>query len=195
MARFIIVSNDRVWDGSSFSKDAKVAQQYKKLESAERQIRRIRETTDVQFAIYDFRKREVIKEIPEKVEEKKVSINDLKLDQIFEISEIFSNLDDYIEELEIQLSYTDKQQQDLLHYLENTNLNAAESCKVSLAVKEIRKKRRFIKDCLQLLKPFKTKDLTTASLSVLDKKDWIINPVYYPKTNVLEEKHLLKENA
>ena len=49
------------------------------------------------------------------------------------------------EQLPVQLSYYDMQQQDLLHYIENNKLNASKQSQIFKLLKEIREKRRLIK--------------------------------------------------
>lgn len=68
------------------------------------------------------------------------------------INNLINNVNNLLEEirqkrteLPIQLSYYDLQEQDILHYIENNKLNAAKQSKIFKVLKEIREKRRLIK--------------------------------------------------
>lgn len=63
--------------------------------------------------------------------------------------------DDYIDTLVGKLSDYDKKTSDLLHYIENNNLNAPQSCKIVKEIKKIRQKRREVKKSMEISKIYK----------------------------------------
>lgn len=69
--------------------------------------------------------------------------------------QILNKVDEYIETLAEELSNYDKRTTDLLHYIENNNLNAPQSCKVIKEIKKIRLERRKIKKDMELSKVYK----------------------------------------
>ena len=58
----------------------------------------------------------------------------------------FTSIDQEINDILQELSNVDLEQQDILHYIENNNLNASGYAKVGKLLKEIRLKRRKIKN-------------------------------------------------
>ena len=62
------------------------------------------------------------------------------------ITEAADRLKRYIEELDKKLSELDKQQNDVLHFIEKYNLNASDGFKVYKLLKDIRVERRSIKN-------------------------------------------------
>ena len=71
------------------------------------------------------------------------------------ILHLFQDIDKRQEELSKEQSTVDSKQDEILHYIENHNLNAAERCKVISLLKKIREERRQIKneiDVIRLLK-------------------------------------------
>ena len=69
--------------------------------------------------------------------------------------QILNKVDVYIDTLAEELSNYDKRTTDLLHYIENNNLNAPQSCKVIKEIKKIRLERRKIKKDMELSKVYK----------------------------------------
>ena len=63
----------------------------------------------------------------------------------------FTGIDKEINDISQELSNVDLEQQDILHYIENNNLNASGYAKVGKLLKEIRFKRRNIKNDLDKL--------------------------------------------
>lgn len=63
----------------------------------------------------------------------------------------FTSIDQEINEIAQELSNVDLEQQDILHYIENNNLNAGGYAKIGKLLKEIRLKRRNIKNDLDKL--------------------------------------------
>ena len=71
------------------------------------------------------------------------------------ILKFFQETDKRLEELKNKLSVWDIKQQEILHYIENHNLNAAESCKLIKLLKNIRSERRIIKDEMDVIRSVK----------------------------------------
>lgn len=65
--------------------------------------------------------------------------------------QFFTSIDKEINEVVQELSNVDLEQQDILHYIENNNLNAGGYAKVGKLLKDIRIKRREIKNDLDKL--------------------------------------------
>lgn len=63
----------------------------------------------------------------------------------------FTSIDQEINDILQELSNVDLEQQDILHYIENNKLNASGYAKVGKLLKEIRLKRRKIKNDLDKL--------------------------------------------
>lgn len=69
--------------------------------------------------------------------------------------QILNKVDEYIDTLVEELSNYDKRTTDLLHYIENNNLNAPQSCKIIKEIKKIRQERRKIKNDMEISKVYK----------------------------------------
>ncbi len=69
--------------------------------------------------------------------------------------QILNRVDGYIDTLVEELSNYDKRTTDLLHYIENNNLNAPQSCKIIKEIKKIRQERRKIKNDMEISKVYK----------------------------------------
>ena len=65
--------------------------------------------------------------------------------------EFFTSIDKEINNITEELSNVDLEQQDILHYIENNNLNAGGYAKVGKLLKNIRLRRRDIKNDLDIL--------------------------------------------
>ena len=65
--------------------------------------------------------------------------------------EFFTSIDKEINNIAEELSNVDLEQQDVLHYIENNNLNAGGYAKVGKLLKNIRLRRRDIKNDLDIL--------------------------------------------
>lgn len=63
----------------------------------------------------------------------------------------FTSIDKEIENISEELSNVDLEQQDILHYIENNNLNAGSYAKVGKLLKDVRKRRRDIKNDFEKL--------------------------------------------
>lgn len=116
---------------------------------------------------------------------------------------LFQNIDSDLKKLQDELSIYDQIQQDLLHYLENHNMNAPDSCKLVKQLKKIREERREIKDDISIISSVKDlfvdryknkfieKDLIKLLNSLNDIKDRQKNPTY--KYRYLDENLEIKE--
>lgn len=71
------------------------------------------------------------------------------------ILNLFQDMDKQLEELQKKQSKCDKEQQEVLHYIENNSLNAVQSCKVVRLLKDIRYERRKIKDEIAIINSVK----------------------------------------
>ena len=108
----------------------------------------------------------------------------------------FTSIDKEIENISEELSNADLEQQDILHYIENNNLNAGSYAKVGKLLKEVRKRRRNIKNDFEKLQSirdnfarkyndkFIANDIskTLKNIEVLKNKTLYIN-----RTNILEK--------
>ena len=69
--------------------------------------------------------------------------------------EILNDVDEYTGNLVDRLSEHDKRTTDLLHYIENNNLNAPQSCRMVKEIKKIRQYRRKIKNDIEISKVYR----------------------------------------
>lgn len=67
----------------------------------------------------------------------------------------FQDIDRRLEKLSKELSIADTKQQELLHYIENHNLNAVESCRIIKLLKTVREERREIKNEINVVQSLK----------------------------------------
>ena len=58
----------------------------------------------------------------------------------------FQDIDKRLKELSSEQSIADIKQDEILHYIENHNLSASQSCKLIKQLKKVRKERRIIKN-------------------------------------------------
>jgi len=114
------------------------------------------------------------------------------------MKQFFENIDKELKDLQEELLQKEKEQQDILHYIENNNLNAGGYSKVGKLLKQVRQERRVIKndiDRINHIKTFTDKynnklitgDIvqTLKGLNTITKKQ--LNPVYIRKTNIIDE--------
>lgn len=81
---------------------------------------------------------------------------DLEVTDILKmILHLFQDIDKRQEELSKQQSIVDSKQDEILHYIENHNLNAIERCKVVNLLKDIRIERRQIKNEIDVIRSLK----------------------------------------
>ncbi len=80
------------------------------------------------------------------------------MDIVEEITNAIKILDEvevYTESLCEALSNQDQKTSDLLHYIENNNINAAQSCHLIKEIKKVRIERRKIKNDMEIARAFK----------------------------------------
>lgn len=108
----------------------------------------------------------------------------------------FQDIDKRLEKLSKELSIADTKQQELLHYIENHNLNAVDSCKIIKLLKTVREERREIKNEIKVVQSLKDtfvdkyknkfieKDLIQALKNLKELSE---------KQNIITKKHLNKK--
>ena len=67
----------------------------------------------------------------------------------------FQDIDKRLKELSNEQSIADTKQDEILHYIENHNLSASQSCKLIKQLKKIRKERRLVKDEINIIMSLK----------------------------------------
>lgn len=67
----------------------------------------------------------------------------------------FQDIDKRVSELNNKQSMWDIKQDELLHYIENHNLNAVKSCKIVKQLKYVRAERRQVKDEIDVIRSLK----------------------------------------
>lgn len=120
---------------------------------------------------------------------------------IIEMKNFFENFEKDLDSLKKDESKYNFEQLDLLHYIENNNLNASGYSKVGKALKELRKDRRIIKNKIEkmeaiqkLVRKYNNKfilqDLiqTLKELNIIKKQH--NEPIYRNRTEIVKEKLL-----
>ena len=111
----------------------------------------------------------------------------------------FQNIDKQIQQISEEQRQKDLEREDILHYFENHNMNAADYCKYGKLLKQVQIERRKIKfdlertQCIRdtLTQKYNNKLITgdiiktIKELKEIDKKQ--SNPKYKCRTNILEE--------
>ena len=113
------------------------------------------------------------------------------------MKQFFENIDKELRELSSELNQKEKEQQDILHYIENNNLNAGGYSKAGKLLKRVRQERREIKNNIDRIKNIKiftdkyNKKLivgdivqTLKGLNTITKQQQ--HPIYIRKTNIIE---------
>lgn len=67
----------------------------------------------------------------------------------------FQDIDKRLNELTNQLSVWDTKQDELLHYIENHNVDAVKSCKIVKQLKHVRAERRNVKNEIDVIRSLK----------------------------------------
>lgn len=81
---------------------------------------------------------------------------DLQVSDILKlVLQLFQEIDKRQEELNKKQSISDSKQDEILHYIENHNLNAVERCKIISLLKKVREERRQIKNELDVIRSLK----------------------------------------
>lgn len=89
--------------------------------------------------------------------------------------QVLNQVDEYIDTLVNELSNYDKRTTDLLHYIENNNLNAPQSCRIVKELKKIRQERRKIKNDMEISKVYKD---NINKLINVDSRNMLMTKVY-----------------
>lgn len=77
------------------------------------------------------------------------------IEELTSISKSLNRVQDYMRRLDSQLSIQDQKQQDLLHLIENENLDTNQRYRIIKELKEIRIERRKIKNDIEISRTFK----------------------------------------
>jgi esterase/lipase len=67
----------------------------------------------------------------------------------------FQDIDKRLKELSNAQSIADIKQDEILHYVENHNLDASKCCKIIKQLKKVRKERRLVKDEIDVIRSLK----------------------------------------
>ncbi len=112
--------------------------------------------------------------------------------------DFFQNIDKQIQQISEEQRQKDLEREDILHYFEGHNMNAADYCKYGKMLKQVQMERRKIKFDLErtrcirdtLTQKYNNKLITgdiiktIKGLKEIDKRQ--INPQYNCRTNILE---------
>lgn len=116
----------------------------------------------------------------------------------------FQNIDKRMSELSGQQSKWDSIQDEFLHYIENHNMNAVESCKIIKQLKYVRNERRKVKNEIDVIRSLKAtfvdkynnkfieKDLIQAIKNLKDLNQRQIN-IKYTYQYLTEELEIINE--
>lgn len=116
----------------------------------------------------------------------------------------FQNIDKRMSELSGQQSKWDSIQDEFLHYIENHNMNAVESCKIIKQLKYVRNERRKVKNEIDVIRSLKAtfvdkynnkfieKDLISAIKNLKDLNQRQIN-IKYTYQYLTEELEIINE--
>ena len=109
----------------------------------------------------------------------------------------FTSIDKEINDIYQELSNVDLEEQDILHYIENNNLNAGGYAKVGKLLKDVRIRRREIKNDLDklnsvrdnLTKKYNNKFIEKDIIGAIKGIEAVKNKTgkYNNRTNILEE--------
>lgn len=67
----------------------------------------------------------------------------------------FQDIDKRLKELSNEQSIADTKQDEILHYIENHNLSASQSCRLIKQLKKVKKERRLVKDEIDTIRSLK----------------------------------------
>ena len=80
----------------------------------------------------------------------------MEVEELFKyMLEFFQDIDERLSELSQRQSEWDKKQDEILHYVENNNLDAIKSCKIIKLLKYVRDERRQVKDEIDVIRSLK----------------------------------------
>ncbi|MBO7614756.1 MAG: hypothetical protein J6T15_03575, partial [Bacilli bacterium] len=77
------------------------------------------------------------------------------LEEITNATKILDVIENYNDGLCDALSNQDQKISDLLHFIENNNINAAQSCHLIKEIKKVRMERRKVKNDMELARVYK----------------------------------------
>ena len=116
------------------------------------------------------------------------------IDEIKEVVERLDRIDEYNNSLTDNLSELDCKQQDLLHYIENNKINILWCYRMLKEIKQIRQKRRKVKNDMELLSKYNeqktkiiSKDNRQFLLTEIYKKEKMLSKNYTNKQYTEEE--------
>ena len=116
------------------------------------------------------------------------------IEEIKEIVERLDRIDEYNNSLTDNLSELDCKQQDLLHYIENNKINVLWCYRMIKEIKQIREKRRKVKNDMELLSKYSeqktkmiSKDNRQFLLAEVYKKEKTLSKNYTNKQYTEEE--------
>lgn len=132
---------------------------------------------------------------------------EMTVEEILKImKQFFEEIDKELRELSEELSQKELEQQDILHYIENNNLNAGGYSRAGKLLKKIRQERRAIKDNIDRINHIKiftdkynnkliVGDIvqTIKGLNTITKKQQ--HPVYVRRTNIIKRLEEEKEET
>ena len=95
-----------------------------------------------------------------------------------------NKIDEYINTLVDELSNYDKRTTDLLHFIENNNLNAPQSCKIIKEIKKVRQERRKIKNDMEISKAYKD---NINKLIGIDNRSMLLTKIHKTKKQLETE--------
>lgn len=97
------------------------------------------------------------------------------IEELKTITNKLEEIDNYTQTLGDKLSIEDKKTSDLLHYIENNKLSAFECYRLFKEMKDVRIKRRKIKNDMELAKTF---DINKSKLLLKENRIFLINELY-----------------
>lgn len=116
------------------------------------------------------------------------------IDEIKEVVERLDRIDEYSNSLTDNLSELDCKQQDLLHYIENNKINVLWCYRMIKEIKQIREKRRKVKNDMELLSKYNeqknkmiSKENRQFLLAEIYKKEKMLSKNYTNKQYTEEE--------
>ena len=106
------------------------------------------------------------------------------VEEITNAIKILDEVESYTESLCEALSNQDQKTSDLLHYIENNNINAAQSCHLIKEIKKVRMERRKIKNDMEIARAFKD---NVGKLINTENRKMILSKLH--KTEILGEEN------
>jgi len=107
--------------------------------------------------------------------------------QLKTTQEFFANSANYSKYFSKKLSDIEKQEQDLLHYLENEKLSAVDLTRLVVTLRDIRKERREVKNMLALTTIFSQGEAKRCTLANSISKSGNTNNSYTLRSDIVEK--------